>query len=204
VSGRNPPLLADILRALVETTPLDAAAARLGLTAEELRTHLISTAAATTWRRPGRVEPPKEAPPTESAPVHADVLVVFCDGAARNNPGPAGAGAVVRTTDGRIVARLGKFLGVQTNNVAEYEGLILGVSKAAELGAREVHVFADSLLVISQLRGEWKVKHPGLRPLYDRAKVLLGKFDRVKLAHVPREQNGDADEMSNRAIDERM
>lgn len=127
-----------------------------------------------------------------------------CDGAARGNPGPAGAGAVLRRPDGTVVERLGRWLGVQTNNVAEYEGLLLGMRRALELGARELEVRADSLLVVSQMRGEWKVKHPGLRPLFDAARALVRRFDRVDFAHVPRERNADADEMSNRAIDERM
>lgn len=151
--------------------------------------------------RPQRSEP---ASTTEGPSTGYQILEVFSDGAARGNPGPAGAGAVVRTTDGKVIARVGKFLGTQTNNVAEYEGLLIGVQKALDLGAREVRIFADSLLVISQLKGEWKIKHPGLRPFYDRAKLLLKHFDRVTLQHVRRELNGQADEMSNRAIDERM
>jgi ribonuclease HI len=158
--------------------------------------------------------PPRAPAPAPRSPARAEdppvavgqhpVVEVFSDGAARGNPGPAGAGAVVRSPDGRVIARVGKFLGTQTNNVAEYEGLLIGVQKALDLGAKEVRIFADSLLVISQLRGEWKIKHPGLRPFYDRAKELLKKFDRVTLQHVRRELNTQADEMSNRAIDERM
>lgn len=131
-------------------------------------------------------------------------LVLHSDGAARSNPGPAGAGAVLSEPGGKIVGRFGRFLGSQTNNVAEYEGVILGLEKAAELGVRQLDVRADSMLVIKQLRGEWKVKHPGLVPYFEKAKGLLRRFERVTLEHVRRELNVEADEMSNRAIDEKM
>jgi ribonuclease HI len=129
---------------------------------------------------------------------------VYSDGAARGNPGPSGAGAVLVEPSGQVVDRLGKFLGVQTNNYAEYMGLILGLKRARELGASEVEVFADSELMIRQLGGRYQVKSPSLRPLYEEALRLLNDFSRVKLVHVPREMNAAADEMSNRAIDERL
>ncbi len=129
---------------------------------------------------------------------------VYSDGAARGNPGPSGAGAVLVEPSGQVVDRLGKFLGVQTNNYAEYMGLILGLKRAKELGVPEVEVFADSELMIRQLGGRYQVKSPSLRPLYEEALKLLKDFSRVKLVHVPREMNTAADEMSNRAIDERL
>ena len=129
---------------------------------------------------------------------------VFSDGASRGNPGPAGAGAVIEAEAGRVVCELGKFLGRQTNNVAEYEGLLLGLRGAHELGAREVEVFADSELLIRQLQGRYKVKNEALQRLYAEAMTLLRGFTRHSLRHIPREQNGAADVMSNRAIDERM
>ena len=99
---------------------------------------------------------------------------------------------------------MGKFLGVRTNNYAEYMGLLLGLRRARELGVREIEVFTDSELLIRQLGGRYQVKSTSLRPLYDEALSLLNGFSRVKLVHVPREMNSAADEMSNRAIDERM
>ncbi len=129
---------------------------------------------------------------------------VYSDGAARGNPGPSGAGAVLVEPSGQIVDRLGKFLGVRTNNYAEYMGLLLGLRRARELGVREIEVFTDSELLIRQLGGRYQVKSTSLRPLYDEALSLLNGFSRVKLVHVPREMNSAADEMSNRAIDERM
>jgi ribonuclease HI len=95
-------------------------------------------------------------------------------------------------------------LGVQTNNFAEYMGLLLGLRRARQLGVREVEIYADSELMIRQLGGRYQVKSPTLRPLYEEALRLLNDFSRVKLVHVPREMNAAADEMSNRAIDERM
>jgi len=131
-------------------------------------------------------------------------LRVYSDGAARGNPGPAGAGAVIVAPDGEVIERLGRYLGTNTNNYAEYMGLILGLERARELGAREVEVLADSELMIRQLSGAYKVKAENLKPLHGEALALLRSFDRVKLVHVPREQNREADEMSNRAIDERL
>ena len=131
-------------------------------------------------------------------------LRVYSDGAARGNPGLSGAGAVLVEPSGQVVDRLGKFLGVQTNNYAEYMGLLIGLRRARDLGVREIEVFADSELMIRQLGGRYQVKSATLRPLYEEAVKLLNDFSRVKLVHVPRDMNKAADEMSNRAIDERM
>lgn len=129
---------------------------------------------------------------------------LYSDGAARGNPGLAGAGAVLVEPSGQVVDRIGKFLGTQTNNYAEYMGLLLGLRRARELSVREVEVFADSELMLRQLGGRYQVKSTSLRPLYEEALTLLNDFERVKLVHVPREMNRAADEMSNRAIDERL
>ena len=140
----------------------------------------------------------------KSAAVPGRSVRVYSDGAARGNPGPAGAGAVLTDAAGNVIARLGRYLGKQTNNVAEYEGLLLGLKHARELGYREVEVRADSQLLIRQLKGEYAVRHAGLKPLHAEALRLLRSFDRYDLQHVPREENALADEMSNRAIDEEM
>jgi ribonuclease HI len=144
------------------------------------------------------------AEPGESLPRVVRVLRVFSDGASRGNPGPAGAGAVLALPSGEVVERLGLFLGVQTNNHAEYMGAILGLRRALELGAEEVELFADSQLLIRQLAGRYRVKSPTLRPLHAEARALLAQFRRHTLTHLPREENREADEMSNRAIDERL
>ncbi|BDG08923.1 ribonuclease HI family protein [Anaeromyxobacter paludicola] len=129
---------------------------------------------------------------------------LFTDGAARGNPGPAGAGAVIVNPAGHIVAKVGKFLGESTNNVAEYMGLILGLKRARAMGIKELEVLADSELLVRQLDGTYAVKAEHLAPLHAEAKALLAAFPQVSVRHIPREQNAAADEMSNRAIDERL
>jgi ribonuclease HI len=129
---------------------------------------------------------------------------LFTDGAARGNPGPAGAGAVIISPEGHVVAKIGKYLGETTNNVAEYTGLILGLKRAKAMGLRELDVLADSELLVKQLSGEYAVKADHLRPLHDEAKALLKGFEQVEVRHIPREENVAADEMSNRAIDLRL
>lgn len=129
---------------------------------------------------------------------------LFTDGAARGNPGPAGAGAVIISPDGHIVAKVGKFLGDSTNNVAEYMGLILGLKRAKAMGIKELDVLADSELMVKQLSGEYAVKADHLKPLHLEAEALLKGFADVTVRHIPREENAQADAMSNRAIDERL
>ena len=129
---------------------------------------------------------------------------LYTDGAARGNPGPAGAGAVIVNPDGHIVAKVGKFLGESTNNVAEYMGLILGLRRAKAMGIKELEVFADSELLVKQLAGDYAVKAEHLKPLHDEAQQLLKAFSWIQVRHIPREENGQADAMSNRAIDERL
>jgi ribonuclease HI len=136
------------------------------------------------------------APPTRTR--------LFTDGAARGNPGPAGAGAVIISPDGHIVAKVGKFLGESTNNVAEYMGLILGLKRAKAMGIRELEVLADSELLVRQLHGDYAVKAEHLKPLHAEAAELLKAFPGAILRHIPREENAAADAMSNRAIDERL
>lgn len=129
-------------------------------------------------------------------------VVVEADGGARGNPGPAGWGAVVRDADsGRVVRESSEAIGIATNNVAEYRGLIAGLQAAADLGATEVEVRMDSKLVIEQMSGRWKIKHPGLRPLAAQAADLVRRFDRVRWQWVPRERNRDADRLANEAMD---
>jgi probable phosphoglycerate mutase len=129
-------------------------------------------------------------------------VVVEADGGARGNPGPAGYGALVRdAATGAVLAERAESLGVTTNNVAEYSGLIAGLEAAAALGAREVEVRMDSKLVIEQVSGRWQVKQPHLRPLARRATVLLGGFETVRLRWVPRAENAAADALANSAMD---
>jgi ribonuclease HI len=134
------------------------------------------------------------------SPAPAEV-VVWTDGGARGNPGPAGYGAVVATPDGEVLAELAEGIGWATNNVAEYRGVIAGLERARALGARRVRVRADSLLVVNQQKGLWKVKNAGLRPLWAEAARLARGFERVVWEHIPRERNRHADELANRAMD---
>ena len=130
-------------------------------------------------------------------------LILYTDGAARGNPGPAGAGAYICTESGEVVAEIAEYLGETTNNVAEYAGLLAGLRKLVALGAQEVDIRADSELMVKQLNGQYRVKHPNLIPLYREAKGLLLKIPLVKIRHVRREMSKDADRLSNQAIDER-
>ncbi|HEX6970524.1 MAG TPA: bifunctional RNase H/acid phosphatase [Micromonosporaceae bacterium] len=129
-------------------------------------------------------------------------VVVEADGGARGNPGPAGYGAVVRSADtGEVLAERSEAIGVATNNVAEYRGLIAGLEAAAALGATEVQVRMDAKLVIEQMSGRWRIKHPGLRPLAAQAARLVRGFDTVAFVWVPRERNRHADALANAAMD---
>jgi len=129
-------------------------------------------------------------------------VIVEADGGARGNPGPAGWGAVVReATTGEVLVELGESIGVATNNVAEYSGLIAGLRSAADLGAVEVEVRMDSKLVIEQMSGRWQIKNPGLRPLAAQAAALVARFESVRFTWVPREQNQAADALANAAMD---
>ena len=129
-------------------------------------------------------------------------VIVEADGGARGNPGPAGWGVVVReATTGEVLVELGESIGVATNNVAEYSGLIAGLRRAADLGAVEVEVRMDSKLVIEQMSGRWQIKNPGLRPLAAQAAALVARFESVRFTWVPREQNQAADALANAAMD---
>jgi ribonuclease HI len=128
-------------------------------------------------------------------------LVIHVDGGSRGNPGPAAAAAVLSTPDGDVVDEASEVLGVATNNVAEYRGVLLGLARAKELGATEVDVVNDSELVAHQLNGKYKVKHPDMKPLFLEATKALRGFDRWSIRNVPRAQNADADALVNQALD---
>ena len=128
-------------------------------------------------------------------------VVVHVDGGARGNPGPAAAAAVVSTPDGAVLDEAAETLGTATNNVAEYRGLLLGLARARALGATEVEVVNDSELVAKQVNGDYKVKHPAMRPLYQEAMAALREFDGWSIRSVPRAENADADALVNQALD---
>ena len=130
-------------------------------------------------------------------------VVIHVDGGARGNPGPAAGAAVITAPDGELLDSASELLGVATNNVAEYRGLLLGLARARSLGATEVEVINDSELVAKQLTGAYRVKHPDMRPLYAQAMAALGAFQRWSIRSVPRAQNAEADALVNAALDGR-
>jgi ribonuclease HI len=127
---------------------------------------------------------------------------LFADGGSRGNPGPAASAAVLFDADGNLVEEIGAYLGVATNNVAEWTALLLGLEAAAKRGIRRLGVRLDSELVVKQLRGEYRVKHAGLQPLHRRAQQLLRGFAEVEIRHVPRKENALADRLVNRLLDQ--
>jgi ribonuclease HI len=130
-------------------------------------------------------------------------LRLHVDGASRGNPGEAGFGVHVTTLEGEPVAGLYGYLGKATNNVAEYQALLHGLRYALGRGERHVEVFSDSELLVRQLAGRYRVKNPGLQPLFREAQALLARFERARVSHVPRERNREADALANEAVDRR-
>jgi len=124
------------------------------------------------------------------------------DGAARGNPGPASYGVVIRDGNGELVAKLKKYIGRMTNNVAEYYGLIAALDYAESHGIRALRVESDSELMVKQMQGQYKVKSEDLRPLFERAKKMSQGFESFRIDHVYREQNREADALANEALDE--
>jgi ribonuclease HI len=132
-----------------------------------------------------------------------ETLILEFDGGSRGNPGPAGIGAVVRAADGTPLVTLGRFIGVATNNVAEYKALITALREAKALGAKQVTIRGDSQLVIRQMKGEYRVKHPGIKPLHEEAAALVKQFDKAAFIHNLRHKNELADKLANLAMDRR-
>jgi ribonuclease HI len=130
------------------------------------------------------------------------MIRAYIDGGARGNPGPAGYGVRVEDAQGNLLAELHGPVGIATNNVAEYSGLLAALKWAIDHGHRVVHILADSELLVKQMRGEYKVKHPGLQPLAARARLLMMELDKVTFEHIRRELNQEADRLSNLGMDE--
>ncbi len=128
---------------------------------------------------------------------------LYADGGSRGNPGHAASGAVLVAIDGTVIREIGRYLGIATNNVAEWNALLDGLAGARELAIDSLAVRLDSELVVKQLTGEYRVKHPDLQPLYQRAKQLLRQFSHVDLRHVRRADNKLADALVNRVLDAR-
>jgi len=129
-------------------------------------------------------------------------IVAYIDGGARGNPGPAGYGVRIEQPDGRLVEEFCESIGIATNNVAEYRGLLAALEWARAHGCHRVHLRSDSLLLVQQMLGNYRVKHPGLQPLYAKARLMTHELGRVTFEHVRRESNAHADRLANAAMDE--
>jgi ribonuclease HI/probable phosphoglycerate mutase len=131
-------------------------------------------------------------------------LSLFTDGACRGNPGNGGAGAVLVGKDGEVLGTAKRFLGHCTNNIAEYQALILGLEEALGRGATAISIYLDSELLVRQIQGIYRVKNPTLKPMMADVLALLGRFDTWQVAHVPRRENAMADKLANEAIDDAL
>jgi ribonuclease HI len=142
------------------------------------------------------------AAPAPRPVARSGVTRIHIDGASRGNPGPAGIGVLVLGPSGEVVERLHRGIGEATNNVAEYRALLLALERALAMGVRDLEVCSDSELLVRQLQGRYRVKHPGLQPLFAKARQDIGGFRHFEIRHVPRELNAEADALANRGIDE--
>lgn len=129
------------------------------------------------------------------------MITAYIDGGSRGNPGPAGFGVRVEAEDGTVLDRFSGSVGTATNNVAEYRGLIAALEWACARDHRRVHIRSDSELLVRQMRGEYRVKNPGLQPLFQEARALAARIGTVTFEHVRRELNADADRLANEAMD---
>jgi len=175
-----------VLFSLAETLSVEKTCQNFGMEKSELRDLLLGLFPASEEKRDGS---------------DAGLLVLYVDGAARGNPGPAGAGVVIMQKS-EIMEELAQYLGEKTNNQAEYEALIIGLKRLVEIGAQAVEVRSDSELMVRQIKGLYRVKNPDLRRLYKQVKDLIAEFQGFSIKHVPRVQNKQADLLANRAIDE--
>lgn len=143
-------------------------------------------------------------PPAPPATPETGSFTAHCDGGSRGNPGPAAYGAVIEDPHGRIVARLSEYLGRQTNNYAEYQGLLAVLAWAAERGVRNLRVISDSELMVRQMSGRYKVSSPALRPLWEEARRRSAHLDGFEMRHTLRAGNKEADRLANEAMDRGM
>ena len=128
-------------------------------------------------------------------------VIIFTDGAARGNPGPASIGVTIKDAQGKLIASVSKRIGTKTNNQAEYIAIIAALEKAISLGARQVDLHSDSELVVRQINGSYRVKKDTLKPLYQQVKQLQNSLESFTITHIPRRQNAEADSLANRALD---
>src|ERR1700753_514681 len=133
-----------------------------------------------------------------------DEIVAYCDGGSRGNPGPAGFGVYIQDSAGKVLAELSQFLGKRTNNFAEYSGLLAALEFTVSNGYRSLRVISDSELMVKQMKGQYRVNSPELRPMYDEAKRRVAQVDHFQIQHVLREKNRHADRLANLAMDRGM
>ena len=133
--------------------------------------------------------------------LNVNKVIIYTDGAARGNPGPAAIGATIKDEKGNLIASISRCIGITTNNQAEYRAVIAALEQATSLGARRVELRSDSELVVKQLKGQYRVKNKALMPLHQMVKQLIGSLESFSISHVPREQNVEADSLTNKALD---
>jgi ribonuclease HI len=138
------------------------------------------------------------------APAQTGWINAHCDGGARGNPGPAGYGALIQDDEGMVVAELSEFLGLRTNNYAEYSGLLGCLQYALDHGHPRLRVVSDSELMVKQIQGKYQVKSPDLKPLYEEAKRRIARLEKFEISHALRHKNKDADRLANEAMDRGM
>lgn len=134
--------------------------------------------------------------------MNAKSMLIWVDGAARGNPGPAAISAVIKDEHGVTLARISRCIGKTTNNQAEYRALIAALEKAVQLGARRVSVYSDSELVVRQITGRYRVKKAELKPLFQKVTQLQSRLESFSISHIPRCQNTEADRLANEALDQ--
>jgi ribonuclease HI len=190
-------LLKSFLRELSKTLDLRKTIERLNITEDEARSFFSTIDRKLFGQKPSAQKASKRRPSEKDR-----FFSVYVDGASRGNPGEAGAGAVIKDREGNIIKRVKRRLGVTTNNIAEYNALIMGLKEALRIGCRRIKVFADSELIVKQVKGEYRVKNEGLRPLYSKAIHLIEGFDGFEISHITRDKNAEADRLANRAIEQ--
>lgn len=127
-------------------------------------------------------------------------VIIYADGAARGNPGPAAIGATLKDEKGKLITQISRRIGITTNNQAEYQAIIAALEQAIDLGAKYIKLHSDSELVVKQINGKYKVKKSALRPLYQKIVRLIGSLEGFTIAHIPRQQNKEADNLANQAL----
>lgn len=191
-----PPTDESVLRRLAQTLSITKTLKHFpSLKANDLQEILLRSA--------GRAAEMKRIAPAQPERKGLPEFFIHTDGSSRGNPGESGAGVVIADARGRTVKELKCFLGMATNNVAEYRAAILALEKAFEMGAGSVSLHLDSELVVRQLRGEYRVREAHLKPLHERALQLLHQFAKYEIMSVPREENRRADQLANEAIDQK-